>query len=196
MNVRQNPFFQVSTLPWQAPPFDQIQEADFLPALLAGIEEKRKEVQAIAQNPEAPTFANTFEALERSGQLLERVNLVFGAMTSANTSDYLQQVDEEIAPQLTALNDEIVLNSALFARLDAVYQQRETLALDPESLRLVEVTWQHYQLRAPVWRKRPNSGSRRSTSRRHASARALPISCWPRPKRAGWWCSRPRRWRA
>lgn len=146
MNVRQNPFFQVSTLPYQAPPFDQIQEEDFLPALQAGIEEKRKEVEAIAQNPEAPTFANTFEALERSGQLLERVNLVFGAMTSANTSDYLQQIDEEIAPQLTALNDEIVLNSALFARLDAVYQQRQALALDPESLRLVEVTWQHYQL--------------------------------------------------
>ncbi|WP_312061557.1 peptidyl-dipeptidase Dcp [Pantoea septica] len=146
MNVRQNPFFQVSTLPWQAPPFDQIQEADFLPALLAGIEEKRKEVEAIAQNPEPPTFANTYEALERSGRLLERVNLVFGAMTSANTSDYLQRVDEEIAPQLTALNDDIVLNGALFARLDAVYQQRETLALDPESLRLVEVTWQHYQL--------------------------------------------------
>jgi len=146
MNVRQNPFFQVSTLPYQAPPFDQIQEEDFLPALQAGIEEKRKEVEAIAQNPEAPTFANTFEALERSGQLLERVNLVFGAMTSANTSDYLQQIDEEIAPQLTALNDEIVLNSALFARLDAVYQQRQSLALDPESLRLVEVTWQHYQL--------------------------------------------------
>ena len=146
MNVRQNPFFQVSTLPWQAPPFDQIQEHDFLPALQAGIEEKRQEVQAIASNPDAPTFANTFEALERSGQLLERVNLVFGAMTSAHTSDYLQQVDEEIAPQLTALNDEIVLNSTLFARLDAVYQQRQSLALDPESLRLVEVTWQHYQL--------------------------------------------------
>ena len=146
MNVRQNPFFQVSTLPWQAPPFDQIQEHDFLPALQAGIEEKRQEVQAIASNPDAPTFANTFEALERSGQLLERVNLVFGAMTSAHTSDYLQQSDEEIAPQLTALNDEIVLNSTLFARLDAVYQQRQSLALDPESLRLVEVTWQHYQL--------------------------------------------------
>ena len=146
MNSRQNPLLQVSTLPYQAPPFDQIEEEDFLPALQAGIAEKRQEVQAIASHPDAPDFANTFEALEQSGQLLNRVNLVFGAMTSAHTSDYLQQIDEEIAPQLTALNDEIVLNSALFARLDAVYQQRQTLALDPESLRLVEVTWQHFQL--------------------------------------------------
>lgn len=146
MNSRQNPLLQVSTLPYQAPPFDQIEEEDFLPALQAGIAEKRQEVQAIARHPGAPDFANTFEALEQSGQLLNRVNLVFGAMTSAHTSDYLQQIDEEIAPQLTALNDEIVLNSALFARLDAVYQQRQTLAPDPESLRLVEVTWQHFQL--------------------------------------------------
>jgi len=144
MNARQNPFFSVSTLPYQAPPFDQIEEQDFLPALQAGIEEKRQDVEAIALNKEAPTFLNTFEALEKSGQLLNRVNLVFSAMTSAHTSPYLQQVDEEIAPQLTALNDDIMLNRPLFSRLDAVYLQRAKL--DAESKRLVEVIWQRFQL--------------------------------------------------
>lgn len=144
MNARQNPFFSVSDLPYQAPPFDQIEQHDFLPALQAGIEEKRQEVLAIANNKDEPTFLNTYEALERSGQFLSRVNLVFGAMTAAHTNDYLQQIDEEIAPQLTALNDEIMLNRPLFARLDAVYQQRAKL--DAESRRLVEVTWQHFQL--------------------------------------------------
>jgi len=143
MNSRANPFFTASTLPYQTPPFDQIQEEDFLPALEAGIEEKRREVAAIASNPDAPTFANTFEALERSGQLLKRVNLVFGAMTSANTSDRLQEIDELITPQLTALNDEIYLNSQLFARLDTVYQHRGSQCPDAEAMRLAEVTWQH-----------------------------------------------------
>ncbi|MDU4127272.1 peptidyl-dipeptidase Dcp [Pantoea sp.] len=144
MNARQNPFFSVSTLPYQAPPFDQIEEQDFLPALQAGIEEKRREVEAIATSSDAPTFLNTYEALEKSGQLLNRVNLVFSAMTSAHTSPYLQQVDEEIAPQLTALNDDIMLNRPLFSRLDAVYLQRAQL--DAESKRLVEVIWQRFQL--------------------------------------------------
>lgn len=144
MNARQNPFFSASTLPYQAPPFDQIEEQDFLPALQAGIEEKRREVEAIATSSDAPTFQNTYEALEKSGQLLNRVNLVFSAMTSAHTSPYLQQVDEEIAPQLTALSDDIMLNRPLFSRLDAVYLQRARL--DAESKRLVEVIWQRFQL--------------------------------------------------
>lgn len=146
MNSRTNPFFTASTLPYQTPPFDLIQEADFLPALEAGIAEKRQQVAAIASNPEPATFENTYEALERSGQLLSRVNLVFGAMTSANTSELLQEVDEIITPQLTALNDEITLNSQLFARLDSVYQHRGTQCPDAEAMRLVEVVWQHFQL--------------------------------------------------
>ena len=144
MNARQNPFFNVSSLPYHTPPFDQIQETDFLPALQAGMEEKRQEVLAIATNPEAATFLNTCEALEKSGQLLTRVSLVFNAMTSAHTSPYLQQVDEDIAPQLTALNDEIMLNRPLFSRIDQVYLQRNSL--DAESKRLVEVLWQRFQL--------------------------------------------------
>ncbi|WP_205956474.1 peptidyl-dipeptidase Dcp [Pantoea stewartii] len=144
MNARQNPFFSVSSLPYHTPPFDQIQETDFLPALQAGIEEKRQEVLAIATSADAPTFQNTCEALEKSGQLLTRVSLVFNAMTSANTSPYLQQIDGEITPQLTALNDEIMLNRPLFSRIDQVYVQRNQL--DAESRRLVEILWQRFQL--------------------------------------------------
>ncbi|MEQ0581018.1 peptidyl-dipeptidase Dcp [Pantoea dispersa] len=146
MTSRANPFFNVSPLPYHAPPFDLIDEAHFLPALEAGIAEKRQEVAAIASNPEPATFANTYEALERSGSLLNRVYPVFAAMTSANTSERLQQVDELITPQLTALNDEIYLNPALFARLDSVYQQRGSQCPDAEAMRLVEVTWQRFQL--------------------------------------------------
>lgn len=141
-----NPFSQPSSLPFQAPPFDQIQDSDYLPAIEAGIAEKRAEVQRIADNPDAPTFENTYVALERSGQLLNRAYSVFSAMTSAHTNDYLQQLDEEIAPKLAALNDDIRLNGKLFARLDKVFQQRASLDLSPEARRLVEVTWQHFQL--------------------------------------------------
>ncbi|QDY41946.1 peptidyl-dipeptidase Dcp [Candidatus Pantoea soli] len=146
MHSRVNPFFTVSPLPYQAPPFDQIGEEDYLPALEAGIEEKRQEVAAIARNPEPATFANTYEALERSGQLLTRVSHVFNAMTSANTSARLQEIEEIITPKLAALNDEIHLNSQLFARLDSVYQQRGSQCPDAEAMRLVEVTWQAFQL--------------------------------------------------
>lgn len=146
MTQAANPFSQPSSLPFQAPPFDQIQDSDYLPAIEAGIAEKRAEVQRIADNPDVPTFDNTYAALERSGQLLNRAYNVFSAMTSAHTNDYLQQLDEEIAPKLAALNDDIRLNGKLFARLDKVFQQRASLDLPPEARRLVEVTWQHFQL--------------------------------------------------
>ncbi|WP_380178789.1 peptidyl-dipeptidase Dcp [Kalamiella sp. sgz302252] len=144
--MQTNPFSQPSPLPFQAPPFDRISEADYRPALEEGIRQKREEVERIANSAEQPTFANTYQALEQCGQLLRRVESVFNAMTSANTSDSLQELDEEMSPRLTALEDDIRLNSQLFARLDHVYQQRDSLGLDDESLRLVEVTWQAFQL--------------------------------------------------
>ncbi|MBC8953933.1 peptidyl-dipeptidase Dcp [Xenorhabdus sp. PB62.4] len=141
-----NPFFYSSVLPFQAPPFDKIKETDYAPAIAAGIKQKLKEVEKIANNPATPDFENTFIALEKSGATLTRVMNVFGAMTSANTTDRLQKLDEEIAPKLAAMNDEIMLNSKLFNRIKAIYQQRGTLNLDPESRRLVEVTYQSFEL--------------------------------------------------
>lgn len=141
-----NPFFGISALPYQAPPFDRIQQDHYRPAFDKGVAQKRAEVQAIAENVEPATFANTVLALEVSGELLTRVTQVFFAMTSAHTNDFLQQLDEEFSTELAQLANDIYLNGALFARIDAVWQNRQTAGLDAESLRLVEVLWQKFKL--------------------------------------------------
>lgn len=141
-----NPFYHVSTLPYQAPRFDQINDAHYRPAFDEAKRRKLGEVALITQNLDAPGFENTFLALEQTGQMLSRVTSIFFAMTAAHTNDYLQQLDEEFASELAELADEIRLNEALFARIDEVYQQRNTLDLDAESLRLVEVVWQQFKL--------------------------------------------------
>ena len=139
-----NPFYAASSLPYQAPPFDKIHDGDYQPAIEAGIAQQQVEVDAIADNPAAPTFDNTIVALERSGQLLNRVNLVFGAVTGANTNDTLQKVQDIEAPKLAAAQDAINLNTKLFARIKKIYDARATLNLDPESLRLVEYDYQQF----------------------------------------------------
>jgi len=139
-----NPFYAASSLPYQAPPFDKIHDGDYQPAIEAGIAQQQVEVDAIANNPAAATFDNTIVALERSGQLLNRVQLVFSAVTGANTNDTLQKVQDIEAPKLAAAQDAINLNTRLFARIKKVYDARATLNLDPESLRLVEYDYQQF----------------------------------------------------
>jgi peptidyl-dipeptidase Dcp len=139
-----NPFYAPSTLPYQAPPFDKIKDADYQPAIEAGIVQQQTEVDAIADNPSAPTFDNTTVALERSGQLLTRVTLAFGGVTGANTNDTLQKVQEETAPKLAAAQDAINLNTKLFARIKTLYDKRAALNLDLESLRLLEYDYQQF----------------------------------------------------
>ncbi len=139
-----NPFFQPSTLPFQAPPFDKIKDSDYQPAIEAGISEALKQIDAIANNPAPPDFANTFIALEKSGQLLGRVLRAFNAMTSADTNPELQKVQALEAPKLAALEDARTLNPKLFARVAAVYKDRDRLKLDAESRKLVEDTYTHY----------------------------------------------------
>jgi peptidyl-dipeptidase Dcp len=139
-----NPFYAPSTLPFQAPPFDKIHDDDYEPAIEAGMTQQLAEMRAIAENPEPPTFANTLIALEKSGRLLERVMSVFDAITSANTNPALQKVQRIEAPRLAAHNDAIYLNSHLYHRVEAVYQQRADLKLDPESLRLVEFYYREF----------------------------------------------------
>ncbi|MBS0976338.1 dipeptidyl carboxypeptidase II, partial [Serratia rubidaea] len=141
-----NPFFYQSRLPYQAPPFDRIKESDYAPAIEEGIKQKLAEVEKIANNPAKADFDNTLVALEKTGALLTRVMSVFGAMTSANTSDALQKLDEEVSPKLAAMDDAIMLNSKLFARIKAVYEQRDALKLDAESRRLLEVAYQSFEL--------------------------------------------------
>jgi len=133
-----NPFYAPSTLPFQAPPFDKIKDTDYQPAFEAGMAQQLKEIQAIADDPAPPTFQNTFVALEKSGQLLTRVSAAFNDVSQANLDDALQKVRDAMAPRLAAHHDAIFLNAKLFHRVAAIYNERASLKLDPEALRLVE----------------------------------------------------------
>ncbi|HEX8924440.1 MAG TPA: dipeptidyl carboxypeptidase II, partial [Terriglobales bacterium] len=135
-----NPFAQQSTLPYHLPPFDRIKDADFRPAFEAGMAEQREEITAIDKNQAAPTFENTVVALERSGRLLDRVSAVFFNLNSSNTNPEILKIASEMAPKLAAHHDAIMLDETLFARLDAIYQQRANLKLDPEAAYLLERT--------------------------------------------------------
>jgi peptidyl-dipeptidase Dcp len=133
-----NPFVHESTLPYKLPPFDKIKNEQFVPALEAGMAEQRKEVDAIANNKAAPTFENTIVPLERSGQLLNRASTVFFNLSSSHTNPAIEQAQTEMAPKLSAHSDAIFLDPKLFARVKQLYEQRQSLKLDPESLRLLE----------------------------------------------------------
>jgi peptidyl-dipeptidase Dcp len=135
--AQMNPFSNPSPLPFQAPPFDKIKDADYQPALEEGMKQGLAEVEAIANNPDPPTFDNTIVALEKSGLLLTRAAKVFFALTQSNTNDTLQKVEEEETPKLTAYQDSIYLNSKLFSRVKAIYDQRTSLNLDPATQYLV-----------------------------------------------------------
>lgn len=136
--AKTNPFLSPSTLPYQLPPFDRITNDDFVPAIEAGMAEQLKEAEAIAADPAAPGFDNTIVALERSGQLLERVERTFSNLNAANTNPTLQKIEQDMAPKLAAHNDAIHLNGKLFDRVQALYDQRAKLGLDPEAAYLLE----------------------------------------------------------
>jgi len=139
-----NPFYAQSTLPFQAPPFDKIKDSDYQPAIEAGMAEQRKEIEAIANNPAAPTFENTLVAMEKSGRLLDRAMNTFGAVSQANLDAALQKVKDIEAPKLAAHEDAIFLNSRLFRRVAAIYNQRGSLKLDAESQRLLDFYYKKF----------------------------------------------------
>jgi peptidyl-dipeptidase Dcp len=133
-----NPLLVESTLPYGMPHFDLIEDEHYREALEAGMAEHSEEIQGIASNPDDPTFENTIVAMERSGQALNRVSRIFFNLSGANTSDTLQDIQREMSPKLSAHSDAINLNPELFARIEALYEQRDELDLDAESLRLLE----------------------------------------------------------
>lgn len=139
-----NPFYSPSKLPFQAPPFDKIKDQDYQPAIEAGMRRQLREILAIAENPAAPTFDNTYVAMERSGRLLERALAAFNGVSQANTDPVLQKSKAELAPELARHEDAIYLNKNLFARVAALYGKRSSLRLDPESMRLVEVVYEKF----------------------------------------------------
>ncbi|MFF1870872.1 M3 family metallopeptidase [Kitasatospora herbaricolor] len=133
-----NPFFEPSTLVYELPPFTAIREEHYLPAFERGMADQLAEIAAITADPQAPTFDNTLVALERSGALLRRVGAVFLNQSSADTNDLVDAVDAEISPRLAAHQDAIHLDAALFARIEALHERRDSLGLDAQSLRLLE----------------------------------------------------------
>lgn len=135
-------FASESTLPFKAPDFTRISQDDYIPAFEQGMSLQQAEIQAIIDNAQAPSFENTIVAYEKSGRMLGRVNRVFGQLIGTNTNERLDAINKEISPRLSAHSSSITLNPALFARVKAVYDMRESLSLDPESAKLVEKTYE------------------------------------------------------
>ncbi|MEU1288338.1 M3 family metallopeptidase [Kitasatospora sp. NPDC005856] len=136
--MTENPFFQASALVYELPPFAEIREEHYLPAYERGMAEQLAEIAAITADRTLPTFENTVVALERSGELLRRVDAVFRHVSSTDTTDALDEVEAKVSPLLAAHHDAIHLDLALFARIEALYEDRAGSGLDPESLRLLE----------------------------------------------------------
>ena len=139
-----NPFYSASTLPFQAPPFDRIKDEDYQPAIEAGMQQQRAEIQAIAVNSAKPTLENTLVPMETGGLLLARAQAAFSAVSQANIDPVLQAAKAALAPKFAAQHDAIYLNAKLFARVAAVYAQRESRQFDPESRRLIETTYDEF----------------------------------------------------
>jgi peptidyl-dipeptidase Dcp len=139
-----NPFAQPSRLPFQAPDFSKIKDSDYLPALLAGMAQQKREVTAIANQSATPTFDNTVAAMERSGLLLERTNLAFSAVNGADTNDVLQATDTKTSPLFAAHNDFIYLNPKLFQRFKYLHDHQAELNLNPEQAKLLDVDYKQF----------------------------------------------------
>ena len=143
-NQSKNPFFEEYSTPYGSVPFDEIKVEHFMPAFQEGMKQQTAEIEAIVNNPEAPTFENTIEAMENSGQLLSKVSYVFSCLTGAETNDELTALSMEISPLLSAHGDNISLNDGLFQRVKAVYEQKDQLNLNQEQARLLEITYKDF----------------------------------------------------
>jgi peptidyl-dipeptidase Dcp len=139
-----SPFAKPSALPFQTPDFSKIKDSDYLPALLAGMAQQKREVTAIANQKATPTFDNTVIAMERSGLLLERANLAFSAVNGANTNDTLQATDTKTSPLLAAHNDFIYLNAKLYQRFKYLRDHQAELNLNPEQAKLLDVYYKQF----------------------------------------------------
>ena len=139
-----NPFFSEYTTPYGVPPFDEIKVEHYKPALERAMEENKKEIEAIVNNPEPPTFENTIVALDQSGELLSKVMYAFSGQASVNTTEEIQALEQEIYPLLSKHSDDINLNPDLFARVKAVYENQEGMNLDKEQKKLLELTYKSF----------------------------------------------------
>lgn len=145
VQAESNPFFGKYKTPFETPPFDQIKTEHYEPAFKRGIAELKEDIEKIANNPEPATFENTIVALDRSGELLNRVSGAFFNVLSANANDEMMEISQRISPDLTESSNNIYLNEKLFARVKAVYDQRQSLNLSVEDARLLDETYRAFQ---------------------------------------------------
>lgn len=139
-----NPFFNTYDTPFQVPPFEKIKAVHFMPAFIIGFEEQKKEIKSIINNPEEPTFENTVKPFVYSGQLLQKVSSVFGALNSANTNDSLQAINRELSPLSSKHRDDINLNDTLFRKIKTVYEKRSGLRLTDEEKKILDDTYKDF----------------------------------------------------
>lgn len=141
-----NPFFEKYKTPFGTPPFDRIHVEHYEPAFEKGIEQLEKEVQAIADNPQPATFGNTIVALERSGQLLQNVSSAFFNVLSAEANDEMMEISQRVSPKLSESSNNIYLNERLFARVKALYDQKDRLNLSTEDAKLLDDTYEGFKV--------------------------------------------------
>ena len=144
-NMHQNPLLTESPLPYGAPQFDKIQNSDYLPAFEEAFRQGKQEIDAIVANPDAPTFQNTIEALEYAGSMGNKVGAIFYNLLEADATDELQDIAEKVSPLQTEYSMYISLNDKLFERIKTVYNQRESLGLEPDQMKLVEDTYKSFE---------------------------------------------------
>jgi peptidyl-dipeptidase Dcp len=142
--VDDNPFFVEWDTPFGVPPFDKIKNEHYLPAFEEGMKQHKAEIDSIANSKEEPDFDNVIAAMDYSGSMLKKVASVFFNMTSANTSEELQKIAQEISPVLTSHYDDIMMNAQLFQKVDAIYKKKETLSLSTEQMQLLEMTYKGF----------------------------------------------------
>ena len=142
--MEKNPFFETYNTPYGVPPFDQIKVEHYMPAFLEGIERQKAEIDAIVANEETPSFENTIEALDASGELLSKVSYVFFNVHMADGNDEMNKIAEEVSPLLSESSDYVMLNEGLFARVKAVYEQKDELQLTAEQSKLLEETYKDF----------------------------------------------------
>ncbi|MBR6857382.1 MAG: M3 family metallopeptidase [Bacteroidaceae bacterium] len=143
--MHQNPLLTESPLPYGAPQFDKIQNSDYLPAFQEAFRQGKQEIDSIVANPDAPTFQNTIEALEYSGSLVNKVGAIFYNLLEADATDELQDIAEKVSPLQTEYSMYISLNDKLFERIKTVYNQRESLGLEPDQMKLLEDTYKSFE---------------------------------------------------
>jgi peptidyl-dipeptidase Dcp len=139
-----NPFFNKYDTPFEVPPFDLIKASHFMPAYLKGFEEENKEIDAIINNPQEPTFENTIKAMQYTGELLDKVSGAFGILSGAYTNDSLQAINKELSPLQSKHRDDINLNEKLFLRVKKVYENKEQFGLNEEEKKLLEDSYKGF----------------------------------------------------